>query len=136
MRRSATLRSTECGSATRDCSDGPIDVSRDADAVRRQLGCLPQDSGVSPEVGAGALLAHLAVRDGLTDRLARGRRVRTRTVGPGARRKGAVPERRHLATADPVITAAADGAPFEAGFDPCNPPIDRVSADSRRRLTL
>ena len=48
---------------------------RDKDAVRRQLGYLPQDFGVYPKVSAEDLLEHFAVLKGLTDarRAARGR---------------------------------------------------------------
>ncbi|MDR6992377.1 M1 family aminopeptidase [Luteimonas sp. 3794] len=45
-------------------------------------------------------------------------------------------ERHHITTADPVITVTVDEAPFEAGFDPYNKLIDRVSSDNRRRVTL
>ena len=37
-------------------------------------------------------------------------------------------ERHHITTADPVITVTVDEAPFEAGFDPYNKLIDRVSS--------
>jgi len=43
-------------------------VLRDKDAVRRQLGYLPQDFGVYPKVSALDLLEHFAVLKGLTDR--------------------------------------------------------------------
>lgn len=68
MRTLATLQSADGGSATLDGSDGPIDVLRDTDAVRRQLGYLPQDFGVYPKVSALDLLEHFAVLKGLTDR--------------------------------------------------------------------
>src|SRR5207342_3457860 len=45
-----------------------IDVLRDKDAVRRQLGYLPQDFGVYPKVSAEDLLEHFAVLKGLTAR--------------------------------------------------------------------
>ena len=45
-------------------------------------------------------------------------------------------ERHHITTADPVITVTVDEAPYEAGFDPYNKLIDRVSSDNRRRVTL
>jgi len=45
-----------------------IDVLRDKDAVRRQLGYLPQDFGVYPKVSAEDLLEHFAVLKGLTVR--------------------------------------------------------------------
>jgi len=68
MRTLATLQSADAGSATLDGSDGAIDVLRDKDAVRRQLGYLPQDFGVYPKVSALDLLEHFAVLKGLTDR--------------------------------------------------------------------
>ena len=68
MRTLATLQSADGGSVTLDGSAGPIDVLRDKDAVRRQLGYLPQDFGVYPKVSALDLLEHFAVLKGLTDR--------------------------------------------------------------------
>jgi len=68
MRTLATLQSADHGSATLDGSDGPIDMLREQDAVRRQLGYLPQDFGVYPKVSALDLLEHFAVLKGLTDR--------------------------------------------------------------------
>ena len=68
MRTLATLQSADAGSVTLDGSDGAIDVLRDKDAVRRQLGYLPQDFGVYPKVSALDLLEHFAVLKGLTDR--------------------------------------------------------------------
>ena len=47
MRTLATLQDADSGSATMDDGDGGrIDVLREKDAVRRQLGYLPQDFGV------------------------------------------------------------------------------------------
>ncbi|MCD9029717.1 ABC transporter ATP-binding protein [Luteimonas sp. BDR2-5] len=68
MRTLATLQSADAGSATLDGNDGRIDVLRDKDAVRRQLGYLPQDFGVYPKVSALDLLEHFAVLKGLTAR--------------------------------------------------------------------
>ncbi len=68
MRTLATLQSADGGSVTLDGSAGPIDVLRDKDAVRRQLGYLPQDFGVYPKVSALDLLEHFAVLKGLTVR--------------------------------------------------------------------
>lgn len=68
MRTLATLQEADSGSATLEGSDGGlIDVLRDKDAVRRQLGYLPQDFGVYPKVSAFDLLEHFAVLKGLTD---------------------------------------------------------------------
>lgn len=69
MRTLATLQEADSGTATLDDGNGgSIDVLRDKDAVRRQLGYLPQDFGVYPKVSALDLLEHFAVLKGLTDR--------------------------------------------------------------------
>ena len=69
MRTLATLQEADSGSATLESADGAsIDVLRDKDAVRRQLGYLPQDFGVYPKVSAEDLLEHFAVLKGLTVR--------------------------------------------------------------------
>ncbi len=69
MRTLATLQEADSGIATLDDGKGgSIDVLRDKDAVRRQLGYLPQDFGVYPKVSALDLLEHFAVLKGLTDR--------------------------------------------------------------------
>lgn len=43
-------------------------------------------------------------------------------------------QRHHITTAQPKLTVVVDGEPYEAGFDPDNKLIDRVSADNRRRI--
>jgi len=63
MRTLATLQEADAGSARM----GAIDVLRDKDAVRRQLGYLPQDFGVYPKVPAQDMLDHLARLKGLTN---------------------------------------------------------------------
>ncbi len=69
MRTLATLQEADSGTATFDDGNGgTIDVLRDKDAVRRQLGYLPQDFGVYPKVSALDLLEHFAVLKGLADR--------------------------------------------------------------------
>jgi len=69
MRTLATLQEADSGSVTLEAEDGPsIDVLRDKDAVRRQLGYLPQDFGVYPKVSAEDLLEHFAVLKGLVVR--------------------------------------------------------------------
>ena len=69
MRTLATLQEADSGSAVLDGADGQkIDVLREKDAVRRQLGYLPQDFGVYPKVSAEDLLEHFAVLKGLTAR--------------------------------------------------------------------
>ena len=64
MRTLATLQDADAGTAML----GDIDVLRDKDAVRRQLGYLPQDFGVYPKVSAVDLLDHLARLKGIEDR--------------------------------------------------------------------
>lgn len=69
MRTLATLQEADSGSVTfDDGKGGSIDVLRDKDAVRRQLGYLPQDFGVYPKVSALDLLEHFAVLKGLVYR--------------------------------------------------------------------
>lgn len=69
MRTLATLQEADSGAVTLEGVDGKsIDVLRDKDAVRRQLGYLPQDFGVYPKVSAEDLLEHFAVLKGLTVR--------------------------------------------------------------------
>ena len=67
MRTLATLQQADAGSVRM----GEIDVLRDADAVRRTLGYLPQDFGVYPKVSAETLLDHLARLKGLADKAQR-----------------------------------------------------------------
>lgn len=45
-------------------------------------------------------------------------------------------QRHHITSGDPTLTVTVDGEPYEAGFDPYNKLIDRVSADNRKRVTL
>ena len=72
MRTLATLQEADAGSvAFDDGHGGQIDVLREKDAVRRQLGYLPQDFGVYPKVSAEDLLEHFAVLKGLAPRKAR-----------------------------------------------------------------
>ena len=69
MRTLAILQEADSGTATLEGADGAsIDILRDKDAVRRQLGYLPQDFGVYPKVSAEDLLEHFAVLKGLTAR--------------------------------------------------------------------
>ncbi len=64
MRTIATLQEPDSGSIHFD----QIDVLRDKEALRRQLGYLPQDFGVYPKVSAEDLLSHFAVLKGLARR--------------------------------------------------------------------
>lgn len=45
-------------------------------------------------------------------------------------------QRHHVTEAAPRITVTVDELPHEAGFDPYNKLIDRVSADNRKRVSL
>jgi hypothetical protein len=45
-------------------------------------------------------------------------------------------ERHHITREDPVVTVVVDEVPYEAGLDPYNKLIDRVSVDNRKRVTL
>ena len=64
MRTLATLQDADSGSARL----GDIDVLKDKDAVRRQLGYLPQEFGVYPKVSAQDMLNHLAELKGLANK--------------------------------------------------------------------
>ena len=45
-------------------------------------------------------------------------------------------QRHRIREGAPVIRVVVEGRPYEAGFDPDNKLIDRVSGDNRRRVTL
>jgi len=62
MRTISTLQEADSGSI----EFNGINVLKDKDAVRQQLGYLPQDFGVYPKVSAEDLLNHFAVLKGLT----------------------------------------------------------------------
>jgi ABC-2 type transport system ATP-binding protein len=64
MRTIATLQVPDAGRITLD----GLDVLQDKDLVRRQLGYLPQDFGVHPEIDAASMLDHLARLKGITNR--------------------------------------------------------------------
>ena len=67
MRTIATLQDPDSGSI----HFNGVDVLQNKDALRRQLGYLPQDFGVYPKVSAVDLLNHFAVLKGLTKRAER-----------------------------------------------------------------
>lgn len=60
MRTIATLQEPDRG----ELRLGEMDVLREKDALRRQLGYLPQDFGVYPRVSAYAMLDHIALLKG------------------------------------------------------------------------
>jgi ABC-type multidrug transport system ATPase subunit len=63
MRTIATLQEPDSGRIRL----GAVDVLLEKDAVRRQLGYLPQEFGVYPKVSAEAMLSHFAVLKGIAD---------------------------------------------------------------------
>ncbi|HET9452467.1 MAG TPA: ABC transporter ATP-binding protein [Aggregicoccus sp.] len=71
MQTLATLQEPDEGQVTFD----GLDILQHPQAHRRQLGYLPQDFGVYPGISARALLDHLAVLKGLTDKHARSEQV-------------------------------------------------------------
>jgi len=64
MRTIATLQEADSGSITL----GDLDVLTQKEEVRKTLGYLPQEFGVYPKIDAVALLDHLAVLKGITNR--------------------------------------------------------------------
>ena len=64
MRTIATLQEPTSGTIRFNGAD----ITEDPDAVRATLGYLPQDFGVYPRMSALALLDHIAVLKGITDR--------------------------------------------------------------------
>jgi ABC-2 type transport system ATP-binding protein len=67
MRTIATLQAPDSGTVTFD----GIDVLKEPDLLRQQLGYAPQDFGVYPRISARAMLDHLAHLKGMTDRAER-----------------------------------------------------------------
>lgn len=67
MRTIATLQRPDEGVITY----GGENIAQDADAMRSVLGYLPQDFGVYPRMSAEALLDHIAVLKGVTDKALR-----------------------------------------------------------------
>ncbi|WP_440121592.1 ABC transporter ATP-binding protein [Tenacibaculum sp. Ill] len=64
MRTIATLQDADKGSVMLD----NLNVANDKNAVRQVLGYLPQQFGVYPKISAEALLNHLAVLKGITNK--------------------------------------------------------------------
>jgi len=73
MRTLATLQEPDEGTITL----GGVDITRDPDIMRARLGYLPQDFGVYPRMSALALLHHVGILKGLTDKAARTEQVET-----------------------------------------------------------
>ena len=64
MRTIATLQEANSG----NISLGNVDVLRQKEEVRRQLGYLPQEFGVYPRISAESMLNHIATLKGIADR--------------------------------------------------------------------
>ena len=71
MRAIATLQIPTSGSISLEADGRRLDVLREPQALRAQLGYLPQDFGVYPRVSALEMLDHLAVLKGIGERGAR-----------------------------------------------------------------
>jgi len=73
MRTIATLQKPDAGEITLD----GVDILSDPTQMRAVLGYLPQDFGVYPKMSAKALLDHIAVLKGVTNKSAREKQIRT-----------------------------------------------------------
>jgi len=73
MRTLATLQQPDTGSITLD----GVDILSNPNAMRGTLGYLPQDFGVYPKMSAKALLDHIAVLKGVTNKSARDKQIRS-----------------------------------------------------------
>jgi len=73
MRTLATLQNPDSGTITLDGHD----IVANPNVMRSVLGYLPQDFGVYPKMSAKALLDHIAVLKGVTDKSARDKQIRT-----------------------------------------------------------
>lgn len=71
MRTIATLQQPDSG----QISFNGVDVLQQPQQLRRQLGYLPQEFGVYPHLSCRALLEHIAVLKGLTDRRPRQQQI-------------------------------------------------------------
>ncbi|WP_026942480.1 ABC transporter ATP-binding protein [Hellea balneolensis] len=73
MRTLATLQNPDEGTITYNGTD----ITKDPDVIRATLGYLPQDFGVYPRMSALALLDHIAVLKGITNKAERKEQVET-----------------------------------------------------------
>jgi ABC-type multidrug transport system ATPase subunit len=71
MRTIATLQQPDSG----QISFNGVDVLQEPQQLRRRLGYLPQEFGVYPHLSCRALLEHIAVLKGLTDRQSRRQQI-------------------------------------------------------------
>ena len=56
-------------------------------------------------------------------------------TGEGADQPVLYLKRHRITEAEPTITVTMEGESYEAGFDPYNKLIDRVSGDNRKRVS-
>lgn len=73
MRTLATLQLPDSGNITFD----GIDIVKNPEEMRKQLGYLPQDFGVYPKISAAELLNHIAILKGLQDKNQRKEQVQS-----------------------------------------------------------
>ncbi len=73
MRTLATLQLPDTGTVTLNDEN----IADNPDVMRRTLGYLPQDFGVYPRMSAEALLDHIAILKGMTDKKARKDQIHT-----------------------------------------------------------
>jgi ABC-type multidrug transport system ATPase subunit len=73
MRTLATLQLPDSGTITFD----GIDIVKNPEEMRKQLGYLPQDFGVYPKISATELLNHIAILKGLQDKNQRKEQVQS-----------------------------------------------------------
>ena len=73
MRTLATLQNPDKGTITYN----GVDITEQPDIIRSTLGYLPQDFGVYPRMSAMALLDHIAVLKGITNKTERKEQVET-----------------------------------------------------------
>lgn len=73
MRTLATLQKPDTGGISLD----GVDILSNPTHMRSKLGYLPQDFGVYPKMSAKALLDHIAILKGITDKSTRQKQIRT-----------------------------------------------------------
>jgi ABC-2 type transport system ATP-binding protein len=88
MRTLATLQLPDDGNITYNQTD----IATEPNAMRSQLGYLPQDFGVYPRMSAEALLNHIAILKGVSDKTSRREQIESllKAVNLYAMRKAAV----------------------------------------------
>ena len=119
MRTVATLQAPTSGQVRFD----DIDVLANPQALRRQLGYLPQDFGVYPRVSAYDMLDHMAILKGLAESKPRRADGGVDILGPRDRERG------HLLAGGRVLVA-----PGLAGLGRVPLPVDQHEAVPEARL--